>query len=181
MHTIKEAAASFGRIDSVPEEEKAALDKALRNLTQRHYLSPADRQGRADLYSLPSVCALRLLHVASGLLSDRWVLDALARAMQNQPTGPARRVVVEGGERPMTPIEEAVARVRDGETFDFNLRLFRGNRLGFAADWPDDDPKSAAVADRVFADAAPEEPVATFSLHASRLIREILDDIEAEG
>ncbi|SIT10384.1 hypothetical protein SAMN05421759_11618 [Roseivivax lentus] len=179
MFTIKEATTCFARIDAIAEENLPALDKALRNLSQRHYLPPADRRGRADLYPLHTICALRVLQAASGILSDRWVLDTFARDMQSQPAGPARRVRLDGGERPMSPVEEAVERVREGQTFDFNLHLHRDGRLAFFADWPSDDASAATVADNVFSEVKTKEPVATFTVHASRLIAELLVELGA--
>lgn len=79
----------------------------------------------------------------------------------------------------MSPVEEAVERVGEGQTFDFNLHLYRDGRLVFVADWPADDGEAAAVADKVFADVATEEPDATFTVHASRLIAELLAELGA--
>lgn len=177
MFTIKDAAGIFGQIDAVAEEDMPALDKALRNLSQRLYLPPADRQGRADVYTLASICALRLLSAASGLLSDRWILERLAREMQNESGGMARRIKLGGGELPMSPVEEAIERVREGQTFDFNLKLYADGHLGFEADWPADDTKCAAVVDAILSSAPTIEPKVTLVLHASRLIREILDTV----
>ena len=45
MFTIKDAAGIFGQIDAIADGDMPALDKGLRNLSQRLYLPPADRQG----------------------------------------------------------------------------------------------------------------------------------------
>jgi hypothetical protein len=181
MFTIKDATGIFARIDSVTEEELPTLDKALRNLSQRVYLPPSDRQGRADVFSLATICALRLIQIASTFGMDRWKLEALARATQNQAGGLARRIKLNGGERPMSPVEEAIERVRAGQTFDFNIRLYRDGRLGFDADWPADNAGAAAVADKVLAAVPTEDADVTFTLHASRLIGEIVADFKANA
>ena len=177
MIKIRQATDAFARIDRTPEEGVKGLDQALRHITQRlGAFRPVAREGRVDLYSLPAICALRLVQVADVFGLERSKLDAFARHLQIASER-GRRVAVPGGFRTMSPIEEAVERVREGQTFDFNCAFYKGGRVVWSADWPNDDPEAEAFTDQFFAGWA-EEPVATFTVHGSRLILEVLDALQ---
>lgn len=181
MYTIRQATETFAKLDGTPKDQMASLDKALRNISTRFYLAPKGRDGLANLYDLAGICALRLIYKATLFGLDRWMLEDFARWMQNQPIGPARRVEVEGGLRPQTPVEEGIDRAKKGERFDFNVILFAGGRLQHFAEWSDDDQKSAAVAEGIFAaaeqggerDAKPKQD-ARFVLPASRHLADLI-------
>lgn len=173
MLTLNAAASLFGKVDQLPDDQLPALDKSLRNISQRVYLPPAERQGRADLYGLPAICALRILQVAMGFGIDRVKLESLARFLQ-VGAGNGRKVAVEGGFRALSPIEEAIDRVRAKEAFDFKCAFYKGGRIHWSADWPHDDPEAERFTDRFFKDVGSEAPVAIFAVHGSLLIQELL-------
>lgn len=179
MYTIRQATETFAKLDGTPKDQVASLDKALRNITTRVYLAPKGRDGLANLYDLAGICALRLIYKATVFGLDRWMLEDFARWMQNQPVGPARRVAVGSDLRPQTPIEEGIDRVKEGQRFDFNVILHTDGHLQHYADWADDDQKSAAVAEGVFAaaglsdDAKPKQD-ARFVLPASRHLADLI-------
>lgn len=176
MFRIRQATEAFARLDQTPEERVKALDQTLRHLTQRlPAFAAATRAGRADLYPISAICALRLLHKADVV---GWERESLASFWDwlrcDSPLG--RRVELDGGFRRMSPIEEAIARVRAGEVFDFNRTLYRNGDMGFSADWACDDPAREAIADHVFNHVQPD---VTVTFHASRLIGELLSELEA--
>jgi hypothetical protein len=179
MYTIRHATEAFAKLDGTPEDQVASLDKALRNITTRVYLAPKGRDGLAYLYDLAGICALRLIYKATVFGLDRWMLEDFARWMQNQPVGTARRVAVDGGFRSQTPIEEGIDRANEGRRFDFNVILYTDGHLQHYADWADDDQKSAAVAEGIFAaaglsdDAKPKQD-ARFVLPASRHLADLI-------
>lgn len=177
MFTLTATAKAFAEIDNISPDEIPALDKSIRNISQRVYTPPADRQGRADLYSLESVCALRLLQAAMASGIDRVKADAFARYLHYAASS-NRRVAVDGGYRTLSPIEEAIARVRAGQVFDFNLDFYKGGRAVWSADWPHDDPEAEKFADDFFASISTEPPIATFTIHASLLIGELLPALD---
>lgn len=175
MFKIRQATEAFARLDQTPDEEIKSLDQALRHLTQRlPDFAAATREGRADLYPITSICALRLIHKADSFGLERAALSSLSSWLRNaRPMG--RRVPVDGGFTVMSPIEEAIARVRSGEVFDFSLTLYRNGHRAFSADWHAEDPEGDAVADSILGDILPD---VTFSIHASRLIGELLAELE---
>jgi hypothetical protein len=181
LYTIRQATETFAKLDGTPEDQKASLDKALRNISTRVYLAPKGREGVANLYDLSGICALRLIYKATVFGLDRWMLEDFARWLQNQPVGPARRVAVDGGLRSQTPIEEGIDRAKEDQRFDFNVILYTDGRLQHCADWADDDQKSAAVAERIFALAeqgggrdAKSNQDARFVLPASRHLADLI-------
>lgn len=186
MYTIRQATETFAKLDGTPEDRIASLDKALRHISTRFYLVPKGRDGLANLYDLAGIGALRLIYKATVFGLDRWMLEDFARWMQFQPVGPARRVAVEGGFRPQTPVEEGIDRAKEGQHFDFNVILFTNGKLQHFADWEDDDQKAAAVAERTFAaaeqsggrDAKPKQD-AGFVLPASRHLADLIAKLGA--
>jgi len=175
MFKIRHATEAFARLDQTPEEGIKPLDQALRHLTQRlPAFAAATRAGRADLYPVTAICALRLLHKADAFGLERAALASLSNWLRNAaPLG--RRVAVDGGFLVMSPIEEAISRVRSGEDFDFNLTLYRDGHMAFGADWPAEDPEAQAVTDSILDHILPD---VTFTIHASRLIAELLAELE---
>lgn len=179
MFRISDATKAFATIDKTPNKEaEARLDKALRHLTQRVTVPAAARDGRADLYSLSAICALRLLHKASAFGLERLRVEELSRWLQNRPVGPARRIAVEGGLQPKSPIEEGIDRAKAGEVFDFNVILYSDGHVAFDADWQSEDGESDNRVDALFDAAGPRED-ARFSLSASRLLSELLTELGA--
>jgi hypothetical protein len=186
MFRISDATKAFATIDKTPDKEaEARLDKALRHLSQRVTFTAAARDGRADLYPLPAICALRLLHKASAFGLEAARVKQLSLWLQNQPVGPARRVAVEGGFRSLSPIEEGIQRVQEGQIFDITMILETSGQVSFDADWPDDDQESAAKVDALYvaaglsADAEEQRGDVRLVLPASRLLKELLAELGA--
>lgn len=179
MFRISEAAAAFAKLDNIDDDATPALDKLLRNLTQRHYLPPSAREGRADLYSIETVCALRLAERAATFGIDRVALDGLLRFLHSAPSLPTRFRRGDGVSIALTHIEEAVERARAGEDFTVGLMLDANGRVVPKA-WfqPEELPADARA---ILADAArPAAPDAVFRLDAGRLIRAVLAILDAE-
>lgn len=175
MFKISQATEAFALLDQTPEEGIKPLDKALRHLTQRlPAFVAATRAGRADLYPVTAICALRLLHKADVFGLERASLASFWDWLRSDsPLG--RRMELDGGFRSMSPIEEAISRVREGEVFDFNLTLYSNGHMGFGADWASDNLSSEGIAQRVFSHIQPD---VTFTIHASRLIDALLNQLK---
>lgn len=179
MYTIRDATTAFFTLDNTSPEQGAALDKSLRHLSQRLYMPPVGRTGRADTYTLEAICALRLLHKASTFGLDRWQLEKLARFLQiANPMGGARSEETSGSIRFLSPIEEAVQRVRNGETFSIGVAMLSDGTVKPFADWPpEDDGKGAAfLGEAGFAKLRED---ARFTLPASRLLAELIRELES--
>ena len=166
-------------IDATPEDRVPQLDKRLRNLVSRHYLPPAERQGRADLFSLPTVCALRLSERATVFGLDRVQLDDLLRFLQSAPDHPTRWREGDGFREALTRIEIALERARAGEDFAIGLSMGRDGVAVPAAWWQPEpvSPDAAAILDAMAQDRP--EPDAVFRLPAGRLIRKLLGALGA--
>lgn len=169
--TVTEAAAKADGIVSV--EKLASLDRLYRNMAARLPFVHAGRDGTAFLYDAAGLCALRLAHKASVFGLDRWMLEVFVRWMQtgqnalgmSEATGP-------NTVRILSPCEEAIVRVRRGETFSFHVILQSDGQLRHEADWQ----KPNARTDDIFASAGIDYPPedARFTLPASRLIGDLL-------
>lgn len=176
MFKIYQASVAFAEIDEIPEQDFNALDKELRNITQRTSIAPRDREGRADLFDEASICVLRFVHIAKRFGFDRFQLDRLARALLSAETLPGRYLNADGVRRALSVVEEAIERVREGETFDLSLVMYRDGTFAVRAGWS--DPKSSEAEEMLAAlEAASGKrpPEAAFVLPASRLIAELLD------
>ena len=182
MYTIRNATEAFFSLDKIPPEQGAALDKTLRNLSQRVYLPPVGRSGRADTYALETICALRLIYKASIFGLDRWQLEKLARCLQiadSMAGGQTEKF--SGGFRHLPPIEEAVQRVRVGEVFNIGLTMLSDGTVKPFADWrPLGEPeeiteKGTALLAGAGMQRLPQD--ASFTLPASRLIAELIDSL----
>lgn len=179
MFKISHAANAFSALDKTPEEKFPSLDKALRNLSQRVYLPPDDREGRADLYDPASVCALRLLYKASVFGLDRMQLEDLARFLLSAPIGPGRYEAMQGAKRKLTVVQEAIERVQEGQDFDIAVVMSRDGRMALETDWShpeEDNPELEAFRSQLPSHHPDED--ARFILAASRLIRELLTALE---
>ena len=179
MYTIRDATSAFFKLDGAAPDEASALDKSLRNLSQRIYLPPTGRKGRADTFSLETICALRLLYKASAFGLDRWQLEKLAQFLQiADPVRGGRSEKISGAIRLLSPVEEAVRRVRDGETFNIGVAMLSDGTVQPFTDWPsEDDGKGATFLEEAGMKRLPED--ARFTLPASRLIGELIDELEA--
>lgn len=176
MHyAIRQAVESFARLDGVGANELPAFDKAIRNLSQRVYLPASAREGRADLYSLPAIAALRLVQKAGLLISDRWMLDRLAREMQNEARG-GRRIAVEGGFRMLAPIQESIERTKEGEVVEFYL-IAKRSGLFFSTSWG-----TTGASEAVFSSAgiSGDSADALLTLPASHHIAGLLATLDAD-
>lgn len=173
MYLIRDAANAFAFIDCTPLEQVASLDKSLRHLSQRLYMPPLGRKGRADTYTLESICALRLLHKASSFGLDRWQLEKLAQFLQiADPLSGGLREKFSGGWRVLPPIRESVQRVRAGECFDIGVSMLRDGTVKPFANWSKDKAdKSLPSGTRLPIDGV-------FTLPASRLIEELIGQLE---
>lgn len=180
MFKIRHATEAFAALDN--DHDKKTLDQALRHLSQRVYFPAAGRSGRADLYPLHGICALRLMHKASAFGFDRSSVDRLAQWLLNEPTGPARRKKVDGGYRALCPTEEAIERVREGQDFNFVVSFRRGGFSVIFPDWASDDAPSADVVEAIFANVGMNKERADehlrLTIPASALIAELLPVLE---
>lgn len=172
MFRISEIAVAFAKIDGISDDHVAQLDKLLRNTTQRHYLVPATREGRADLYSLETVCVLRFAERMDAFGIQRHVLDNFLRFMQSAPTSPSRFKRGDGFNEALSRIEEAVERAQAGEDFTVGLALTGAGLLPQVDFCRDEVDESAR---QILASVEPKRtPDAVLMLDAGRLIREII-------
>lgn len=178
MYIIRDATNAFAKLDHTPPDEVAGLDKALRNLSMRAYLPPSGREGRADTYSLETVCALRLMHKAFKFGLGRGQVEGFARFLQFDPipavTGRVEKF--DGGFRPLSPIKEAVQRTREGETFDMGLAMLSDGTFKPYAGW-EPEPVSPEAEELLAAIGGPLKVDARFAVPASRLITELLAEL----
>lgn len=180
MYIIRDATNAFAKLDHTPPDEVTGLDKALRNLSMRAYLPPSGREGRADTYSLETICALRLMHKGFKFGLGRGQVEDFARFLQFDPTpGMGGRVEkFDGGFCTLSPIKEAVRRTREGETFDMGLAMLSDGTFKPYAGWeqepvsPETEELMAAIGGRLNTDAR-------FAVPASRLIAELLAELGA--
>lgn len=186
MFTIRKIAQAIvtSELEAMNEDARQEylnkVDKALRNLSQRVYLPPKERKGRADMYTEETACALRLIQKLfdTGFSVSRPTLEAFARWMQ-QPNGDPRSMVV--GSKRLVPIAEAINRAKNGE--DFNFEIFSNEHSGFEhrATWevPGTERGKRAYDSAVAAGLAPELTKVWLSVPASALIRDFLQKLNA--
>lgn len=179
MFRLSEAAAAFAKIDDIDDDATPALDKLLRNLSQRHDFTPSAREGRADLFSIETVCALRLAERAARFGVPRHVLGDFLHFLQRAPNLPARFRQGNGVRIALTHIEEAVERARAGEDFAVGLSLSADGRVEPKAWFSPDDMTDESRA--ILADLPPSAASdAVFRLDAGRLIRAVLAVLDAK-
>jgi len=157
MFRISHAAAVFAQLDDLPDDKFPILDKALRNLTQRHFIEPSDRQGRADLYSIESVVVMRLAQKAEAFGIARHLLGDFIRFLQSAPMLPTRYLKGDGVHIALTTVQEAIERAREGEDFKLGLTM-GGERVSPRAWWEGQAGHSDA----------------SLQIDAGRLIRDVL-------
>jgi len=182
MYVIRDATNAFAKLDHTPADDIAALDKSLRNLTQRAYIQTAGRQGRAEAYPLKSICALRLMYTAFQYGLGRGQVAAFSQYLQVAPAGAlmARAEKVDGGIRPLSPIEEAIERTREGESFDMGFAMLSDGTFKPFANWNADQPNATVDAILGALETPPPPPVdAKFDVPASRLIAELMAELGA--
>ena len=181
MYRLSQAAVAFAELDDLPDDQFPAFDKALRNLTQRHFLNPSVRSGRADLYSLPTISVLRLAQKAAHFGLDRAQIEALTRFLQSAPSMPQRWRQLEGRREALWHIEEAIERVREGEDFTCGMAMPANGRATPAMWWKAHGigSESQAILDAHRQLVPQREADARFVLEASRLIRDLLVKLEA--
>ncbi|MEI4486369.1 hypothetical protein V8J36_09210 [Frigidibacter sp. MR17.14] len=182
MFAIREATDAFAKIDRLPKDRVPTLDKTLRNLTQRTYFPPVERDGRTDHFALETICALRLVHKAAAFGLDRAKLEIAAQFLQQPQTGQGRRVKIPGGWKVLRPIDEAIERAKAGEAFNLVIELRRDGTTRTRMDWAADesmiDAKAKAEAEVILADSGLAQPMdAAFVIPASRLIAELLEEL----
>ncbi len=170
-YTIAQATEVFAHLDRTDKDNRAATDKLLRNLTQRHYFSPVGRSGRADVYDIEMICSLRLVQKASVFGLDRWQIETLTRFLNQAPrTKPGRTKTI---------IAEAVERVTAGETFGLALVMYADGRFVAETDWQTTTPEQDAKIDAIFDSAGVTLGMedCRFGLNASRLIADVLTEL----
>ena len=119
MKTLNEIATIFTRLDGHPEDSRQQLDKALRNISQRHYFPPDAQEGKAFLYNEESIVALRLVYVTTAFGVDRMEVDAFNRWLRSPGN---RKVKGKGnGQFGVNRIRESIERANSGETFRFHI------------------------------------------------------------
>jgi hypothetical protein len=162
MKTLAEISAIFAELDDTPEGETAQLDKALRNLSQRHYFPPDAQEGKAFKYSRESIVTLRLAYIASVFGLDRMTVDALNKWLRQ----------LELTKRGSTSnIGHAIRRTAKGETFAIHIEMDATGRTWCKADWetaPTVSTRGSDVLDLI------RPAVARFTLPCSDLIRDLL-------
>lgn len=160
MLTLAEIAQKFAVLDALPADRMPALEKALRNLVQRHYLPPSDQKGRVFFYSDRATASIRIAFFASEFGLDRALLERLLFWMQ---TG---RDHNRG-----TLIDEAFARVSSGERFHFYVVMSRDGEVRCEADWSREPGKvTEALADYF----SSKGEIGRFSIPVSEIISEIV-------
>jgi len=112
---LADAIAAFAVYADLPLVHLPEFDRRVRNLTQRHYVPPASRRGRADLYSLETICALHIAVVLTDFGLSRTQIDEVLHFL-----------LVAGREKKKTHIKEAVARAQANEAVLFGLERTRG-------------------------------------------------------
>lgn len=96
MLSISEIAPIFAKLDEHQGTEVEAVDKALRNLTQRFPIAPSEKAGRAFVYDRAAVVALRLSYLAHQFGLSRILLHPYARFLSKEAPEAVRRA--EAGE-----------------------------------------------------------------------------------
>lgn len=171
-YTIAQAVTFIVALDKLPLEKVASVDKALRNISQRYYLPPTATEGRANVYSEGGIVALRLIYQATAFGLDRILTEDYARWLQRHAVG-GPRVKVDGGEKGLPLIEEAIRRVRKGETFAFHVALLTDGQSHIYADWQRNPKLDGLLSGK------PE--VARFTAPASDQIAALLNLMDAES
>lgn len=167
VFTIAQSASVFSHLDHAEREDSAATAKLLRNLTQRHYFPPVGRSGRADMYDIETICALRLVQKASIFGLDRWQIEKLTRFLNSAPrTAPNRT---------KTTISEALERAKRGEVFGLSLVMYASGRFLPEANWKTETPEHDNRVDAIFNNAGISlgQEDCRFTLDASRLITDV--------
>jgi len=176
MFKLTQAITSFAEIDQIQLREKNVFDNSIRNLTQKVHFEAASRDGRADLYSLSTICAIRLVHKAAVFGLSRHVLEDFTHFLLSIPEGPGQ--TDENGWK-LSIADEALKRALEGEEFTITLAMFPNGRIQRQANWhiesttdPDAlDLIAAANAGRSERPELIEDLVVT--IPASRLIQEV--------
>ena len=184
MFILKTAIEAFASIDGIDDEAKASLDKSVRNLSQRHTFTQEGYDGKAAIFSLHTICALRIVQKVSRSGLPRWQIERLVTWLQGFPLQ-ARSVPFEGGggSTSLSRIEEAVDRVRNNEDFTFGISLSPNDKVIIKADWePDEKPSEQAKQIlKDYRDVTGQSETRLevgFVIHASKLIRDLLNQIE---
>lgn len=165
-YTIAQAVPFIMGLDKMPLDKMATVDKALRNISQRFYVPPSTTERRANVYSEGGIVALRLIYLATVFGLDRILTEEYARWLHRHPvTGP--RVKVDGGETGLPLVDEAINRVRKGETFAFHVALLTDSQTHIYADWQRNPKYDGLLSEK------PE--IARFTVPASQQISALLD------
>ena len=167
MKTLTEISAIFASLDGTPEDETAALDKALRNISQRHYFPADAQQGKAFKYNLESTVALRLAYIASIFGLDRMTVDALNKWVRQLEVTKRNSA---------SNIAQAIQRTAKGETFSIHVEMDSRGNTWCRVDWEKastDSKRGSDILDLV------RPAVARFTLPCSDLIRDLIPAFEA--
>ncbi|MDI6026095.1 hypothetical protein QBK99_07835 [Corticibacterium sp. UT-5YL-CI-8] len=167
MKPLSEIANVFSDLDMLPEERRRHFDKALRNLSQRHFFPPDAQEGKAFLYDRDSVAVLRLVQIAAGFGLDRVMLDGINFWLRAAGT---KRVRVTGGYQGVTRIREMLERARDGEDFNLHIIMDSTGKVYHSLDWSTEatSERASRTLDLI---SAPE--LARVTLPASTLLRQL--------
>lgn len=169
-YSIAQAVPLFVGLDKQSPNTIVSVDKALRNISQRYYLPPTATEGRVNRYSEGGVVAFRLIYLATVFGLDRILTEEYARWLHRHPVG-GPRMKGEGGEVGLPLIDEAIRRVRKGETFAFHVALLSNGQPHIYADWQRNPKHDGLLTEK------PE--VARFTAPASQQIRALLDLMES--
>lgn len=170
-YTIAQIVPFFVGLDKMPLDKVASVDKALRNISQRYYMPPTATEGRVNVYSEGSVVAFRLIYQATIFGLDRILTEEYARWLHRHAVG-GPRVKAKGGEAGLPLVDEAIRRVRKGETFAFHVALLMDGQTHINADWQRNPKFDGLLEDK------PE--IARFTAPASDQIAALLTLMESD-
>ena len=170
MPKIADIGAAVARIENLDRESAQRREKELRNLTQRLPFMPVGRDGRTDIYDLPSLAALRVVQIAADIGLSRPTLAKFVAALHESD----RSEMPSPGKRGRV-MDRLVQRAVAGETFAVAINLLPGGEtVVFTGDRPNSET------DAIFDSAGFPSPIATVEIRADELIRALLDELKAD-
>lgn len=184
MYILRNATDAFTAIDGIDGEAKTALDKSIRNLSQRHAFAQKGLDGKAAIFEFHTICALRIVQKASRSGLPRWQIERLVTWLQGFPLL-ARSTPLKGGggSVSLSRIEEAVERVKNGEPFTFEISVSPTDEVVITPNWkldkePTEKIKQILKDSREVTGQPQTKLEVTFVIHASKLIRDLLNHLE---
>ena len=178
-HTIAEIGTAISILEALVGSAATNRIGELRTLTQRLPFMPDGKAWRADTYSQATVACLRIVQIASDIGLGRAELHDLTSQF-HAPDFLAPLAPVSGGFTRPTMAQTMLARVKAGEVFSIYMDRTATGQTMFRPGWTPHNPKGKAFADSVFASAGAEpDVIATLEIKASRLIADLLRELDA--